>query len=329
MFSFILGEKRIRARKSRRLINVAALFLVLTFVATMLLGCSFSQKESDELLDGEIYLYYVGRDDASIGTVKYRPENSSDIGLLTDEVIAQLSSNPDDTTLQAILGVKAMLSGYELISSQLVMNFDASYFELEKGIEVLFRASLVKTMCQLDGIESVVFSVESQPLSDMSGKPYGSMMADSFIDNTGSEMDAYDRTELTLYFANKKGDALVADKIIAAYPTNTSMERLVLEKLLAGPKNPDLRATLSEERKINSVVVKDGTCYVNLSEASVDLTGAVDEQVSLYSIVNSLTELTSINKVQISIDGDIGRTFRGGMPLGTSYERNLDIIEER
>ena len=60
----------------------------------------------------------------------------------------------------------------------------------------------------------------------------------------------------------------------------------------------------------------------------MDLTGAVDEEVSLYSIVNSLTEMTYINKVRISIDGETDRTFRGGIRLDEMFERNLDLIKE-
>ena len=44
----------------------------------------------------------------------------------------------------------------------------------------------------------------------------------------------------------------------------------------------------------------------------------------VYSIVNSLTDLTNINKVQILIDGDINVSL-GEFDLSKMYERNLEM----
>ena len=46
----------------------------------------------------------------------------------------------------------------------------------------------------------------------------------------------------------------------------------------------------------------------------------------IYSIANSLVELTSVNKVQISIDGQTDVVFRETFNLTNLYERNLDLI---
>ena len=44
----------------------------------------------------------------------------------------------------------------------------------------------------------------------------------------------------------------------------------------------------------------------------------------IYSIVNSLTDLTYINKVQILIDGDMNISL-GEYDLSRMYERNLEM----
>ena len=46
----------------------------------------------------------------------------------------------------------------------------------------------------------------------------------------------------------------------------------------------------------------------------------------IYSIVNSLTELPTISKVQISVNGDTGGVYRDSYSLGSMYERNLTYV---
>ena len=47
----------------------------------------------------------------------------------------------------------------------------------------------------------------------------------------------------------------------------------------------------------------------------------VSTDVAVYSIVNSLVELSNINKVQILINGEVPESFQT-----TTFERNLDIV---
>jgi len=54
----------------------------------------------------------------------------------------------------------------------------------------------------------------------------------------------------------------------------------------------------------------------------------VTADVTIYSIVNSLVELSNVNKVQISINGDTSTTYREKFAFSTVYERNLDLVEK-
>ena len=48
----------------------------------------------------------------------------------------------------------------------------------------------------------------------------------------------------------------------------------------------------------------------------------------IYSIVDSLTELDTINTVQIAVNGKTDITYRDKMPLGEYYKKNLDLVIE-
>ena len=83
---------------------------------------------------------------------------------------------------------------------------------------------------------------------------------------------------------------------------------------------------MSPETKIVSVTTRDNTCYVNLDEGFLNLPGNVTPEVAIYSIVNSLVELSSINKVQISINGSTDLIYMETIPLSQVFERNLEIM---
>ena len=70
----------------------------------------------------------------------------------------------------------------------------------------------------------------------------------------------------------------------------------------------------------------DGVCYVSLDENFKNQDYQVNEAVVIYSIVDSLTELSTISKVQISVNGDTRGTYRDNFKLSDMYDRNLDYV---
>ena len=51
------------------------------------------------------------------------------------------------------------------------------------------------------------------------------------------------------------------------------------------------------------------------------------EYIPIYSIVNSLCEISYVNKVQITINGSQDVMFRDVISLNTQFERNLELGE--
>ena len=52
----------------------------------------------------------------------------------------------------------------------------------------------------------------------------------------------------------------------------------------------------------------------------------IREEIVLYSIVNSLTELTGVNKVQLSVNGDTKGYCRYTYELSKMYEKDLSLL---
>ena len=147
------------------------------------------------------------------------------------------------------------------------------------------------------------------------------------MENPGGPINASQQTTLTLYFANMDGTGLVEETRVVHYSSNISMEKLVMEQLMEGPKQSGAQSTIPAETKLINVSVVDGICYVSLDETFLNQNPEITEQVVLFSIVDSLTELGNVQKVQISINGDTSGKCRYNYDLATMYEADESLVQ--
>ena len=155
------------------------------------------------------------------------------------------------------------------------------------------------------------------------------MTADMFIDNAGEEISTYDKITVRLYFANEAGDGLIAVDRSKAYNTNISLDKFVVDELIKGPESTTegVQPTINPDTKLISTFVKDNICYVNLDSTFLKQVNEVQAEVAIYSIVNSLCELSGIDRVQIFVDGKAEVLFRELIPLTTIFSRELKYIQ--
>ena len=101
----------------------------------------------------------------------------------------------------------------------------------------------------------------------------------------------------------------------------------MVRQLLAGPLEDDkLSPVLPAGTKINKVSFKDGICYVDFSKEFLEGRDGVSDDVIVYSVVNSLTDIGSVTKVQLWIDGKTLSSYRETIPIDLPLERKFDII---
>ena len=191
--------------------------------------------------------------------------------------------------------------------------------------EILCRAALTKTLTQIPDIEYLSIYCAEQPITDAAGNPVGMLSASDFVDSI-RDVNSFERTELTLYFANEAGDQLVEEKREVMQNSNTSLERLIVEQLIEGPQELGHYATIPSDVKLLNVSVNDSVCSINLDAAFLNSTLDVAAYIPIYSIVDSLAELSTVSRVQIRINGSQDDVFRDQIPLSTVFERNYDYI---
>lgn len=293
---------------------------ILSFVVVVLTGCQ-SGKTDNLLKDGDVLLYYVDKTGNKIVSEVYTPVYTQEEALAM-ELLDKLKQGPGSSTNKSIWPdivkwEKASIND----DGGLVINFNSDYNNIDNITEVLLRTCIVRTMCQIEGIDHVEFYVGGQ-LFKINEKLVGSMEAKDFISTTGLE-----DVVVRLYFSNLEGNKLKESILKATYDGNISMERLIVEQLISGPIEEDMKATLPEGTALLKVTTTNGVCYVDFNEKFLDNMSGVKEEVVIYSVVNSLVELSHINKVQFSINGTLRKTYRETISFNDSFERNLEIVE--
>ncbi len=307
--------------------SVAAILAVLLLLA-VLPGCSGQRQTASSQEDQEGYvIYYLNQAETGVGAVAYEPQMTEQKELI-EELLEQLSVAPADTGLKEVLTQDIKVSRYELEEGQLSLHFEIAYQNLGSVKEILIRMAVVRTLCQVPGVEYVSFLIGDNPLMDSKETPIGPMNADSFVENPGGAKGDYTTATATLYFANADGDKLVQEVVEISYSSSISVERVVVEQLIKGPLTDDAYPVIPPDTKLISVSTKDGICYVNLDNGFLKQGYDVTEAVPIYSIVNSLTAIPGISKVQILINGETNLVFRESIRFDTIFERNLDIVEE-
>lgn len=311
---------------------VSKIKVVLVLMVLVLLGCGCGKN--DESMEKQYEIFYLDRNENHILSLPYETVTpKTEREFLIKELIMQLGMQTEDIKYKPVV-TDFTVKDYILHEGQITLNLSKEYEMLEPTKEVLIRAAMVKTLTQIEGIELILIQIEGKNLLDSKGNIVGWMAADTFIDNTGEDMKKYEEVTLALYFANATGDNLIKVNRTMRYNTNIALEKLVVEQLVHGPMEQkgkeninSVFPTLSPETKIISVSIKDGICYVNLNNTFLSLVNNVTVDATIYSLVNSLTELPGVLKVQLAVDGET-EVMLGDKTLSTLFERNLDIIQK-
>lgn len=318
-------------RKQKKVVHSLFFHALWAVLLTLVLlsgttGCAREEKEDSGLL-----LYYLNEDLSSLNTLSYLMEDGKSKADLSpqemaDDMLEQLATPSGD--VRSIAPIQNFtVTGTTLQNGTLTVFLSSDYEELETVREILTRAALVNTLCQIDGVDSVSFLCGDHPLTNEDGSVVTAMNSDMFIFNSGKEIMNYEKVRLHLYFANEDGDQLVDTYRNVVYNSNISMERLVVEQVLKGPNSDVVFPTLNPAAKVLSVTTRDGVCYVNLDQAFLTEPYGVTSQVAIYSLVNSLTELSSVSAVQITIEGKTGKAFMDSS-LSSAFERNLSVVRK-
>lgn len=129
------------------------------------------------------------------------------------------------------------------------------------------------------------------------------------------------KTMVTLYFQNKDNKELQKEsRLIDSKDLLVDPYTELLNMLITGPESDSLQKTVPEGTKLLSVELVGECLNINLSKEFIENASQEENEKKnyIYSIVNTVTELTEVNSVKILIEGeesngfeDIGLSFIG------------------
>lgn len=296
--------------------KVTALVMALVLGSVAFSGCGKKETES------KYKIYYVNEEQGEVLAESFVPSEETTQTML-EEMTEKLNKKNAEghTLLPENIEIQSCVDDDGMIR----VDFNQEYHDLNPVDEVLLRASIVKDYVQIPNIYLVTITAEGTPIVDSQGQEIGAMSLDSFLENTGKEIMAYQYKELNLYFTNEEGNQLVPEARQVYYNGNTPIEKVIVEQLLSGPGESGHYATLPSDTRIVGVSVADGIAYVNLGKQFVDEALPVDAQIPIYSIVNSLIDAGNVSQVQISINGDTSLLFKDKVDMNQLFQVNHEL----
>lgn len=296
--------------------KITALVMALVLGAVAFSGCGKKETES------KYKIYYVNEEQGEVLAESFVPSEETTQTML-EEMTEKLNKKNAEghTLLPENIEIQSCVDDDGMIR----VDFNQEYHDLNPVDEVLLRASIVKDYVQIPNIYLVTITAEGTPIVDSQGQEIGAMSLDSFLENPGKEIMAYQYKELNLYFTNEEGNQLVPEARQVYYNGNTPIEKVIVEQLLRGPGESGHYATLPSDTRIVGVSVADGIAYVNLGKQFVDEALPVDAQIPIYSIVNSLIDAGNVSQVQISINGDTSLLFKDKVDMNQLFQVNHEL----
>lgn len=299
--------------KKRRL---AVIGFSIVLAAVSILGCGKKEVES------KYKIYYVNEDQGEILAESFIPSSENSATMLSEVTEKLNKKNADGHTL---LPERLQIQSCRNDDGVVRVDFNEEYRQLDPVDEVLLRASVVKDYIQIPDVYLVSITAGQSPILDSKGEEIGVMSLDSFLENSGKEIMAYQYKNLNLYFTNEEGNQLVPESRQVYYNGNTPIEKVIVEQLLRGPGEEGHYATLPSDTRIVGVSVADGIAYVNLGQQFIDGALPIDAEIPIYSIVNSLIDAGNVEQVQISVNGDTSLIFKDKIDMNQLFQENHEL----
>lgn len=302
-------------------------FLICILLCLLLPSCgNKSKNNSDNKSSVEIILYYLNPEGTKL--LEYKDTSDkipNDTEGAVRYVIKQLSKSPDLSEYKSVITKDIEFQKITFQDGCASVDFGLQYSKQSPLTEILCRAAIVKSLTQLDRVHNVEITVGGQPLVNQDGDIVGLMNDKSFLDEDSVWKQAGGYGEITLYYANEKGDKLVPYTMSLEIGNHVPMEQRIIEYLIEGPKEKGYKKTVPEGTKVIKTFVKSGICYVDLNEKFLDGVPNIKDEIVIYSIVNSLSELPTISKVQFTIEGQKIEKYHEGIAFDGTFTRNLEV----
>lgn len=291
-------------------------------------GCGKEKKDTKQASEGSIQVYFIASEKTQLVSQTYELKNKTDKVKAVKELLDAMRSLVNTEQYKKAIPDQLTIKKVEEKKGHIVIDFDAAYGDMDIVTELFCRAAIVKTVVQIDGVYDVEFTVNEQPLMNKDEQAIGVMDEGSFLEDQENISNYNEYSYITIYFSDSTGKKLKEYNEQIEFEPNVPVEQIVMNQLLNGPQEKGYKDTIPKGTKVNSVVTKEGICYIDLSSEFLAQQEGVSPEVVIYSVVNSLAELPTVNKVQFTVNGEKVKKYQKTVTFSGVIERNLEIVEQ-
>lgn len=305
-----------------KLMTAAIAVIAVAAVISAIIICRDNTTESMS-----VDMYFLNADATGIVAQpkKIRYSNGNE---LIQHTLIKLRKGPDNMKLGEIMPRDTQILNIELRDDKyLTVNFSTDFLSDDDSRNVLNAYAVVKTLCSTGQVSSVRVLVDGKAIRDREGNKLEYISASDI--NLETEEYQSELREVTLYFADDTKKQLVRETRTIKITDQQPIEQYIINELIKGTGEKTAHSVLSDKTVLVSVNVEDNICYLNFKSSFLsDNSGGEDHNnLVIYSIVNSLTELQTIGRVQFYMDGKRVDSF-GNVNIKDYISRNTQIINE-
>ena len=253
----------------------------------------------------EIYFYFPSAS-GEWGREARQIEIRDDMDMIAAVIRGIVNGPADATALTRPVPPNVIFQQINLHENgQLDVSFSDQFHNISHSERVVLMASAVHTLTGLNFVVGINFFVENEPVMGSGDEIFGLRTRENTI--LGGELPTASATIITLYFPNLQMTGLVAElREIEYNPLLTNIETTIVQALIEGPRAVGLDFGLPPTTALYAPVDRSGELlFVNFTgNFLTDFGGgSLAEEMMIFSLVNTLTEMEGTNYVQIFIDG--------------------------
>lgn len=140
------------------------------------------------------------------------------------------------------------------------------------------------------------------------------------------ENEEINQTLVILYYVDKNKNELATEgRLIDVKELLNNPYEKIVNLLINEPKNENLKSALPKDTYLYSAKLEKDTVILDFSKEFVEnhIGSAYEENLTIYSLVNSLCELKDVNYIKILIEGEENKQFKDGE---IKFDNNFCLI---
>ena len=280
--------------------RAAALTLTLALLLGLLSGCYRANQETE----GQgVELFYRSAEDSytsPTGVLASERRVLTPKARTLEEFLSLYLQGPQSESLVSPFPKELHVISAREEGDGVRVILDDSFAALGTAGMSVAAACLARTLYAYRGFETVTLQAQTARLG---GQKELVIRPEQLVlnDDSGNQPS----TTVRLYFADGQNRYLVAEERTQT-AEHSSLPEAVLQGLIAGPQGSGLQPTIPEGTILLGASVSDGVCVVNFSAEFLSNRpdNELAERMTVFSVVDSLTELEDVSSVEILVEGN-------------------------